>query len=49
MTHETLISDVLTILMLTPTLEIASNILAATPGFDTIPAPTIETLTKSSS
>ncbi|MNN87200.1 hypothetical protein D3C81_2047180 [compost metagenome] len=45
MTQLTLISEVLTMLMLMPSSEMASNILAATPGLLTIPAPTMETLT----
>ena len=39
-THEIRIDDVLIISMLTPSSESASNILAATPGFVFMPAPT---------
>ena len=49
MTQEHLISDVLTILMLTSREEMVANIFAATPGLLTMPAPTMDTLTKSSS
>ncbi|MNI77401.1 hypothetical protein D3C73_1336920 [compost metagenome] len=49
MTQDTLISEVLTILMLTPSPEITWNICAATPGWLTMPAPTIDTLTRLSS
>ena len=43
MTTETLISDVLTIFIGTEAFRNVSNILAATPGLETIPLPTIDT------
>ena len=43
MTQEILISDVLIIMILTPSRDRTSNILAATPECDRIPTPTRET------
>ena len=45
-TQEILISDVLIIMMLTPSWDNTSNILAATPECERIPTPTSETLAK---
>ena len=44
MTQEILISDVLIIMMLIPSLAMAENILAATPEWERMPTPMMETL-----
>ena len=48
-THEIRIDDVEIISMFTPSAASASNMSAATPGFDLIPAPTSESLAMPSS